>query len=249
MAAANGLEKIVRLLKCRAPKLELCSTDSLGRSALHLAALRGHVAVVRELMNRGSSLEDDLSEPQRVLSPDDVHRMVEQYLPSGDTVLHIAARAGYCSMMAEFLACGSCTKILHKVDRNDRTALHLAAECGRLRIVKLLVPEMIKSEGEDALLFATQACRRDVVEYLTDMHPPCLTGRSLVAAFDGRCEDIVSIFVRTCARLDEAHEAKLLVGVRECVLAAILAGRSSIAEKLLDLTPAMKGGVISCALQ
>lgn len=91
----------------RAPAAQLDAPDLQGRTALHLAAARGHGGAVTELWARGAAMDAS-----------DLH---------GWTALHYASRAGHSEVALQLVIAGS---LVSASDPHGISAAHLAAERG-----------------------------------------------------------------------------------------------------------------------
>lgn len=91
----------------RTPGAQLDAPDLQGRTALHLAAARGHSGPVNELWARGAAVDAC-----------DLH---------GWTALHYASRAGHTDVALQLVIAGS---LVSACDPHGISAAHLAAERG-----------------------------------------------------------------------------------------------------------------------
>ncbi|XP_069687335.1 uncharacterized protein [Periplaneta americana] len=119
-----------------------------GRTALHLAAAGGHLAVVEYLLRYGADINMDDNTGQRPL--------------------HIAVSFGHLSIVKYFVENEA---VLKSVDYYGNTELHLAAEMGQMSLVEYLCEENIEidvrnKEGKTALHIAAELGRLSTVEYL-----------------------------------------------------------------------------------
>ena len=129
--------------------------DEFGWTPLHYAAYFGNFEVVRlflENNNISLAYERDIQ---------------------GMSALHISAMEGHCDVMSAIIEKFPCTCEL--LDNRGRTALHLAAESGRTKAVKILlsslafqdlVNEQENNEGNTAMHLAAIKRRYDVLKLL-----------------------------------------------------------------------------------
>ncbi len=97
-----------------------------GQTALHHAALFGHVTIARHLLRQGAEL-----------------RATDK---TGATPLHYAAEAGQPEMVTLLVANGSS---IHARDANGLTPLHYAARNGHERVVELLLASGAEVDAQD----------------------------------------------------------------------------------------------------
>jgi ankyrin repeat protein len=125
-ATAGKAEEVARFL--RDDKASHAAKDSLGRTALHRAALEGHDAVIRQLLEGGAAVDSADKE--------------------GFTPLHFAAALGReeaCRLLLGHKAIAD-----QPVPRSGAQPIHLAAANGRVRIVGLMVRNGAKVDAHDA---------------------------------------------------------------------------------------------------
>jgi len=118
----------------------------VGWTALHLAAFRGYLVMVRILRRGGWNM---CAEDKR-----------------GYTAMHIAASEGHLEIVEELLG----TVDLQQITTDKSTALHLAAEHGHASIVNRLLearPAMAHSCRADGQTALHRACQFDYVEIAT----------------------------------------------------------------------------------
>ncbi|XP_043323758.1 ankyrin repeat domain-containing protein 23 isoform X2 [Cervus canadensis] len=90
--------------------------DKLDRTPVFWACRRGHLDILKQLLNRGAQ--------------------VNARDKMWSTPLHVAVRTGHCDCLEHLIACGA------RIDAQDKegdTALHEAVRHGRYRAVKLLL--------------------------------------------------------------------------------------------------------------
>src|ERR1035437_7523263 len=144
---AGDVEKVKTLLQAD-PKLATARTED-GSTALHLAALDGHSAIARLLLDskaqvnaRGLREETPLH-----MAMYDGHREVVEVLlagqadvnaqnTAGETPLHVAARKGHRGLVALLLEHHA---EVNAKDRQDATPLHATAAEGHKEVAELLL--------------------------------------------------------------------------------------------------------------
>ncbi|KAK6915384.1 Ankyrin repeat [Dillenia turbinata] len=116
-------EGIVKILIERRPNMAK-EVDSLGRTPLHYAALKGDHDTVQLILRTDASVA-------YILDKD------------GLSALHLAALSGHVDIMERLVQ--SCACIWELRDENGRNALHVAAIAGRAKIVKsiLQMPKLV----------------------------------------------------------------------------------------------------------
>jgi len=143
LAAGNGNQQLLEfLLKSGANVLK---QNQYGDTAVAIAALRGHLNLVRRLVEAKAAFET-----------------------SGWSPLHYAAFAGHVEV-AKFLIGKHCP--LDAVAPNGQTALMLAAKNGHLDVVKTLIDadadmDLDDPSGNTALSLALKAGNTDIADYL-----------------------------------------------------------------------------------
>ncbi|XP_043926146.1 ankycorbin [Protopterus annectens] len=148
-AVENGdAEKVSSLLVKKG--VSATKQDSEGKSAFHLAAIKGQAECLGTMLTHGVDLT----------SVDSV----------GRTALHLAAKNSHPECIKRLFQY-KCP--VENTDSGGRTALHYAAECGCLSVVQLLCeqksPINVKDlEGYTPLLCAAQKSHDEVCKYLTD---------------------------------------------------------------------------------
>lgn len=121
-------------------------TDSMGRTALHIASYEGHVGIVRLLTELGAdtAIRDN----------------------EGCTALTLAAKAGHDTVINVVLSSGECT--VNSRDNNGWTALHHACAGGNLAAVKCLCKHSnadvnaLTHDGDTPLIIAALHRKKDV---------------------------------------------------------------------------------------
>ncbi|KAF4347392.1 hypothetical protein G4B88_009140 [Cannabis sativa] len=102
--------------------------DKQGMTALHIAARKGHVEVMKELMEECSDIGEILDNKDR-------------------TALHIAAEHNCHSVVRTLLNERGFTDLINEQDNEGNTALHVAAIHGHYEIMKRLVVPRLQKYG------------------------------------------------------------------------------------------------------
>lgn len=172
-AAWGGSRHIVKKLLQKKAKAIL--QDQSGRTALHIAAEKGHKEVVELLLKEaGADIPDNNGRTALHIAAEKGYVEVVELLlnesgpdipdNNGKTALHIAAEKGYMEVV-ELLLKGTNANIR---DNNGNTALHIAAEKGYIEVVKLLLKEtgadIPDNNGKTALHIAAGKGYIEVVE-------------------------------------------------------------------------------------
>lgn len=133
----------------QAPGIRLDETSDQGESALMMAALKGHLAIVRQLLDRGAAVDKE--------GWNALHYATSAALPDSLAIVQLLVRKGA------------------RVDApspNGTTALMMAAQYGSEDVVAQLLkygadPLARNQRGWTAVEFARQASREYMVESLT----------------------------------------------------------------------------------
>lgn len=133
----------------KSPGIRLDETSRQGESALMMAAIKGHLALVRELLDRGASVEKD-----------------------GWTALHYAASAALPDSLAIVQLLVRKGAPVDDPSPNDTTPLMMAAQYSSEEVVAQLLqyganPLTKNQRGWTAVDFARQASRDYLVDSLT----------------------------------------------------------------------------------
>ncbi|XP_042565325.1 ankycorbin isoform X2 [Clupea harengus] len=162
--------------------------DAEGKSALHVAALRGQVECLAVILAHGVD--------------------VSVIDASGFTALHLAAKNNHQDCAKKLIQSKS---VVDAPDGSGKTALHHAAACGNLPIVQLLCehkcPVNLKdAEGFTPLLLSARHAHADVcgtlVEWGSEVNARDKNGRTAVMlASESSCVAAVQVLVQRGADL------------------------------------------------
>jgi len=150
--AVNGTssEPIVQLLLQHFPD-SVNERDVNGRTALHSAAIKGHLPLVNLLLENGADMEIENnlgeipldyavysgSEPIVQLLLQQSPRTIKARAKNGETLLHGAVREGHLSIMKLLLVTEP--TLLEAANNTGQTALFLAVSMGRKEIIEFLL--------------------------------------------------------------------------------------------------------------
>lgn len=185
-----GLHIVVKLgdLRCTSLLLEALAdvnlTSDAGETAMHMAARRGHVEILRLLVEGGASTEPE----------------------SGRRPIHLAAQGGHAVAVELLLDRGASRDL---VSRDGYAALHLAAENGHLDVVVMLISQgddvnRATNEGWSSLHLASRRGHSTVVRVL-------LAARAQV---DKTATDGEWTALHSSVEADQAKVATLLLSYR-----------------------------------
>ena len=141
--------------------LGMLSSNPRGVTALHVAAEKGHVEVVRLLLEAGAKQDAVDSNGATALHraakrghSEVVRLLLEAGADTGRTndvtvtALHLAARGGHLEVVRLLLETGAKQDV---VDSNGKTVLHCSAESGHLEVVRLLLEDLEAGAKQDAI--------------------------------------------------------------------------------------------------
>ncbi|XP_043191074.1 uncharacterized protein LOC122364585 [Amphibalanus amphitrite] len=192
LAAQNNHSEVVKLFLKHFPEL-VTTADRDGNTCAHIAAMKGSVDVIRELMKFNkqmvTSCHNKTSESTPLhMAAEGGHAEVVRVLieagasPTeetryGFTPVHLAARAGHNGVLAQLRSQHSSMRITSR--KNGLSALHVAAFYGEADIVRELlqhVPATLKSETPTA---ATSSFIRELGSEsgLTPLHMAAYSGK------------------------------------------------------------------------
>ncbi|OZJ04377.1 hypothetical protein BZG36_03194 [Bifiguratus adelaidae] len=183
VAAQGNVAKLKELI---APDNVDQPESSTGLTALHYAASRGSLDVVKFLIDLGADV--DLRDRE------------------GETALLKAAYHGHLRLVQYFLT--DCHTSITQADRDGWTALHNACSRGHLQVAKYLVEcganiDAKSKMGHTALINAASKADLDVVEYLLiNGADPLIRNKFGEAAYDAAAACGSS---EACSRLEEAE--------------------------------------------
>jgi ankyrin repeat protein len=185
-ASSNGCTEVVKFLLEKEARVQL--VDESFRNAVHIAALRGHVAVVDQLLSSRPDLineTDALGASALLLSVDQVRLPVSELLiargaefkadKEGFTVGHIAALAGMIDVLD--MLNKKDRRLLDQAENRGRTPLLLAASKGNVDVCRYLVQEAgvnmfaVDLDGLTALMHAARGGHEVVVKFLLETNP------------------------------------------------------------------------------
>jgi ankyrin repeat protein len=179
-AAEKGLETITLMLLSKGANIEI--EDDWGKTAVHLAAEKGHAGVIRILSEHGADMNKlgalALGKAIANHSREAFDTLLEcaadpaAPLRDGQTLLMVAAKAGETGVMEKLVAAGI---DIDAADEEGKTALMQAAEDGKGESARKLLalganPALISPEGKTAGAIATEAGHEHIT-YIIDNAP------------------------------------------------------------------------------
>lgn len=180
VAADEGFLRIVRLLLRFGADVKMM--NDRGHTALHISVLNKHLAVTKALMKAGADLEARAD--FFTAMPDSIQ---------GHTPLHLAAGVGFGEGISALIDAGA------RVDSrltNGSTPLYLAACCGSIESVQLLLRYTHKQVDADVLEAASHLNHVRIIDLLIDAGAVDADASALCAAVDGRAEACVKLLLR-----------------------------------------------------
>lgn len=162
--------------------------NELGETAIFIAAEKGHLSVVKELLpyttNEGVYMKNRIGYDPLHIAASQGHQAIVQVLldhdpglsktlgPSNATALVSAATRGHTAVVKELL--DQDPSLLEISKNNGKNALHFAARQGHVDIVQTLVdkdPQLVRridKKGQTALHMAVKGVSCEVVKLLVD---------------------------------------------------------------------------------
>lgn len=215
-AEAGQLDMVEALLKKE--RIDPMRLNPQGDTALHRAAIHGHVPVVKLLLKHG------------VIDPNHVGG------PCDESALHLAARGGHAETCAALLADERVEAGMFS--ERGSTPLHLAAQGGHVETVRVLapdersVPDAHDNSGWTALHFAAECGYADCCEALLE---------------EGRCDPEIESCGETALHMAAAKGhaavvATLLKDPRVDPLHVTMSGRVSTHKSSWNAHESWQGG-------
>jgi ankyrin repeat protein len=142
-AAENGNEKLLEFLLKNGANVLI--RNKYGDTAVAIAALRGHLQVVRDLVEAGAAIDADGWTPLQYAAFDghadivsyliNQHALVDARAPNGQTALMFAARNGHVDVVKLLVSAHADVNL---DDGSGNTALALALKAGNTDIADYL---------------------------------------------------------------------------------------------------------------
>ena len=147
VVAESNSEVLLKLLLEQ--EVDINSRDSQGATPLHLASLKGHLRIVRTLLEYGAKIN-----PRK--------------LTSYSTPLHLASASEDCAEVVEYL-CKQREDLVDEIESSGRTALHLACRNGCTSVVNILMGHGadVSRKDNDGLTPIQVACTYGHVEIVS----------------------------------------------------------------------------------
>ena len=159
--------------------------DKYGQTALHFAAKKGYINIVKLLVDKGAIIDAKDSQysvtPLHVAATVGHVEIVEYFLANGATIdiknknnqtpLHFAVREGHLEIVKRLIENGAA--INEKESKYGYTALYIAAKNGHLKIAKFLIKNGAQIDSSDnencaPLVIAIKKGHLDVADFLSE---------------------------------------------------------------------------------
>ncbi|XP_067628239.1 uncharacterized protein [Eurosta solidaginis] len=180
IAAGRGHDNVVEVLLSNGAEIDV--KDNMSRTSLELAVSRGHLQVVKMLLqckkvDMNGKGNDDWT-MLHIASQESNLEMVKFLVDEGSNInaknasgskpIHIAAREGYKDIVEFFLIKGLS---INELGASNQTLLHYAAMKGRLEVVKYLIAKGADVNAKDTIgltpmHIAANFGYKDVIEVL-----------------------------------------------------------------------------------
>ncbi|PAA54585.1 hypothetical protein BOX15_Mlig005281g1, partial [Macrostomum lignano] len=224
LAAQEGHNEVVKLL-LKQDGVEVDARTLHSKTPLHLAAQRGHKEVCETLVDHNAdtkATDNNGQTPLHLAAEHDKSHVVKMFLRKKDivtlasakgmTCAHIAASKGSISVINELLRSNRSLLCTGKIKTNGCTALHLAAQEGHEKVVRLLVeagasPSEENSEGLTPLHLAAQSGHSKVLQALKEKVDLRIASKKSgltplhIAAHAGKQEFVQEILTKVPANL------------------------------------------------